>query len=205
MIFVNSNARLEFAMFKPVIITIAALAATQSFVMAADIGSEAPAWRYLQGVDGKLHNLSDYDKDEIVVVAFLCNKCPCVKGYEARFNRFTEEFGKQGVRFVGINSSIGELENLNTMKQRMSDGKLKFDYLRDETQKVARGFSATSTPHVSILNKQRCIVYSGAFDDNRSESAVTKNYVVDSVNAMLNGKPVPVEKTQQFGCTITYR
>ncbi len=173
--------------------------------MATEIGSDAPSWRYLQGADGKLHSAIDYKDSDVIVVAFLCNKCPCVKGYEARFNRFVDEFGGRGVKFVGINSSIGELENLDTMKQRAAAGKLKFDYLRDGTQKVARGFAATSTPHVFILDKQRKVVYSGAFDDNRSEDLVKQHFVIDGVNAMLNGEPVPVAKTQQFGCTITYR
>lgn len=173
--------------------------------MAAEIGGDAPVWRYLQGADGKLHSSADYKDSEIIVVAFLCNKCPCVKGYEARFNQFVDDFAGRGVKFVGINSSIGQLENLDTMKQRASIGKFKFDYLRDESQKVARGFAATSTPHIFILDKQRKVVYSGAFDDNRSEALVMHHFVIDNVNAMLNGESVPVAKTQQFGCTITYR
>ena len=192
-------------MFRFFLLTVVYIATSCTYSQAADIGSDAPDWKYLQGADGKLHSLSDYKDNDILVVAFLCNKCPCVKGYETRFNRFTEQFAQHGVKFVGINSSIGELENLEAMKQRASDGKMKFDYLRDETQKVARGFSATSTPHVFILDKHRKVVYSGAFDDNRSESLVKSHFVIDSVKAMLNGEPVPVEKTQQFGCTITYR
>ncbi len=173
--------------------------------LAADIGQVAPEWKLLQGADSKLHSLSDYKDADIVVVAFLCNKCPCVKGYEARFNRFAKDYQSKGVRFVGINSSIGPIETLDVMKQRSANGALQFDYLRDANQKIGRGFGATSTPHVFILNKERKVVYTGAFDDNRSESQVKNHYVIDAVNAMLAGKPVPVSKTRQFGCAITYQ
>ena len=91
------------------------------------------------------------------------------------------------------------------MKQRAAAGKLQFDYLRDGRQQVGRAFGATSTPHVFILDENRRIVYSGAFDDNRSESAVQHHYVIDAVNALLAGNPVPVAKTKQFGCAITYQ
>lgn len=172
---------------------------------AAEIGQPAPAWRYIQGTDEKLHSLSDYKDARLIVVAFLCNKCPCVRGYETRFNRFAEEYGKKGVRFVGFNSTIGSIENLPNMQQRAAGGKMKFDYLRDANQQVGRAFGATSTPHVFIIDAERKIVYSGAFDDNRSESLVKKHYVIDAVNALLAGKSVPVERTRQFGCAINYQ
>jgi len=198
----------EFAMlarfFLSVLIINVAVLAFPSAVNAADIGAQAPAWQYIQGTDGKLHSLTDYKDAKLIVVAFLCNKCPCVKGYEGRFNAFSEKYAKQGVKFVAFNSSIGPVENMDTMKQRAAGGKLKFDYLRDADQKVGRGFGATSTPHVFILDQNRRIVYSGAFDDNRSAAAVSSHYVIDVVNALLAGKPVPVEKTRQFGCAITY-
>lgn len=172
---------------------------------AADIGQPAPAWKYIQGTDEKLHSLDDYKDARLIVVAFMCNKCPCVRGYESRFNRFTEHYASQGVRFVGINSTIGPTETLESMKQRASGGKMKFDYLRDANQQVGRGFGATSTPHVFILNEDRRVVYSGAFDDNRSETLVQHHYVIDAVNALLAGKSVPVAKTRQFGCAINYQ
>lgn len=172
---------------------------------AAEIGQAAPEWRYIQGTDEKLHSLSDYKDAKLIVVAFMCNKCPCVKGYELRFNRFAEHYAKQGVRFVGFNSTIGPVENLPTMKQRASAGKYKFEYLRDANQEVGRAFGATSTPHVFVIDSNRRIVYSGSFDDNRSESLVKHHYVVDAVNALLAGQKIPVERTRQFGCAINYQ
>lgn len=170
---------------------------------AADIGSPAPQWKYIPGTDDQLHSLSEHQDAKVIVVAFLCNKCPCVKGYETRFNRFVDTYAGQGVQFVAFNSSHGDLENMPEMKRRAAG--LKFDYLRDANQQVGKAFGATSTPHVFILNQERKIVYSGAFDDNRAEAVVKKHYVHDVVQALLSGSPVPVSRTRQFGCAITYR
>ncbi|MEQ9410419.1 MAG: thioredoxin family protein [Fuerstiella sp.] len=186
----------------------ALLALSVSFMAAAngaDIGDVVPAWQGLRGTDNQLHGLDDYQDARFVVVAFLCNKCPCVKGYEGRFNRFAQQYADKGVRFVGINSSLGELENLNEMKSRSTVGRYSYDYLRDEDQAVGRSFGALKTPHVFILDQNRRIVYSGAFDDNRIEAAVRKHYVTDAINALLAGRSVPLARTHQFGCAITYR
>ncbi|MEZ6129642.1 MAG: thioredoxin family protein [Planctomycetaceae bacterium] len=188
-----------------VAVSSAFVAISDSVCRAADIGSPAPVWNDVPGTDDKLHSLSDHSDAKVIVVAFLCNKCPCVKGYEARFNRFAEKYGSQGVRFVAFNSSLGDLENMATMKQRASGGKLRFDYLRDASQQVGRAFGATSTPHIFILDQNRNVVYTGSFDDNRSEAVVKNHYVIDAVDALLAGKPVPVAKTRQFGCAIGYQ
>lgn len=183
----------------PVFVLLAAAATSQ----AADIGSAAPQWKYIPGTDNQLHSLAAHQDAKVIVVAFLCNKCPCVKGYEARFNRFVDTYAGQGVKFVAFNSSHGDLENMPEMKRRAAG--LKFDYLRDANQQVAKAFGATSTPHVFILDQERKIVYSGAFDDNRAEAIVKNHYVNDAVQALLAGQPVPVSRTRQFGCAITYR
>ncbi|MCP4170817.1 MAG: thioredoxin family protein [Fuerstiella sp.] len=172
---------------------------------APDIGDKAPAWRFLQGTDGLLHSRKDLDSSEILVVAFLCNKCPCVKGYEARFKRLQIEFGPQGLTFVGINSAIGPLENMNEMRRRAADARYNFHYLFDTSQQVGRGYGATSTPHVFVLDQNRRIAYSGAFDDNRNESLVKHHFVVNAVSDLLARRPVAVTKTKQFGCAINYR
>ncbi|MDG1895865.1 MAG: thioredoxin family protein [Fuerstiella sp.] len=170
-----------------------------------NIGDEVPAWRFLQGTDGLLHSRKDLDDSKILVVAFLCNKCPCVRGYESRFKRLVNEFGPRGVTFVGINSTVGPLENMNEMRRRAASGRYNFHYLFDTSQQVGRGFGATATPHVFVLDQNRRIAYSGAFDDNRSESLVKHNFVVNAVNDLLAERPVAVSRTRQFGCAISYR
>jgi peroxiredoxin len=175
-----------------------------SFAAGPSVGEVAPTWQYLQGTDGKLHSSADYKEAKILVVAFLCNKCPCVKGYDARFQRFVDEYATHGVQLIGINCSLGGIETMDGMKQRAVDGGYTFDYLRDPSQKIGREFGATSTPHVFILDQNRTIAYTGAFDDNRSESQVQHHYVRDAVNALLKEQDVPVKVSKQFGCTIKY-
>ena len=41
-----------------------------------DIGDTAPAWKDLEGTDGKKHALADLKGKDVVVVVFTCNSCP---------------------------------------------------------------------------------------------------------------------------------
>ena len=172
---------------------------------AGRIGDAAPTWQYLPGTDGKLHSSSDHQQARVIVVVFLCNKCPCARGYDARFSKFVDQYATQGVRLIGINANTGPTETMEEMKKRAAAGEYKFEYLRDSNQSVARGFHARSTPHAFVLDADRKIVYAGAFDDNRSEAKVTNHYVIDAVNSVLQGQKVAVSSSQQFGCAITYK
>jgi hypothetical protein len=44
----------------------------------------------------------------------------------------------------------------------------------------------------------------GAIDDEQDESAATKHFLRDAVDAALAGKTPEVATSQQFGCSIGY-
>jgi hypothetical protein len=87
--------------------------------------------------------------------------------------------------------------------------KYTFAYLADENQEVATAFGASNTPHAFVLKKDGDkfkVAYIGAIDNNsRDGSAADKKYVEDAVNALLEGKDVPVAKTKAIGCTIKWK
>lgn len=172
---------------------------------ASKIGESAPDWKYLQGTDGKLHSASDYRDAQVLVVVFLCNKCPCARGYDGRLSQFVQKYGPRGVRLVAINANKGATETMSAMQQRAKDGGYRFEYLQDTSQSVAKGFGALTTPHAFVLDANRRIVYAGAFDDNRIASKVTKNFVTDAVNDVLQGRAVTVTEGRNFGCAINYQ
>ncbi|MEQ9414174.1 MAG: redoxin domain-containing protein [Cyclobacteriaceae bacterium] len=101
-------------------------------------------------------------------------------------------------------------DSFDEMKSQAKRNKYDFPYLVDETQDVARTYGATNTPHVYVLDKvsetNLKVVYIGAIDDNsRNADAVTKRYVEDAVDAIMQSKNVPVTKTKAIGCTIKWK
>ena len=80
-----------------------------------------------------------------------------------------------------------------------------FPYLHDETQQVARAYGAQRTPHVFVLDGQRVLRYTGRIDDNwESPEAVTSHDLRDTLDALLEGRPVSCQ-TPAVGCTVKWK
>lgn len=170
-----------------------------------DIGKPAPEWRDLAGVDDKQHSLADLKDAKLVVVVFACNHCPVVKTYERRLIRFVDDYRDKGVEFLAISVSQQPADQLPQMKARASDSGFNFPYLIDPSQKIAKAYGATHTPHVFVLDQNRRIAYMGKIDDHLDESKVTERFLREAVDALLAGKEPEVAETRQVGCDIEYK
>ena len=118
--------------------------------------------------------------------------------------RFVDDYRDKGVEFVAISVSKHSSDQLPQMKARASDSGFNFPYLIDPTQKIAKDYGATCTPHLFVLDQNRRIAYMGKFDDHLDESKVTERFLRDAVDALLAGKPPEVTETRQVGCEIEY-
>lgn len=169
-----------------------------------DIGKPAPVWSDLLGVDDKRHSLSDLKASKLVVVVFASNHCPVVKSYERRLIRFVDDYRDKGVEFLAISVSQRATDQLPQMKVRAVGSGFNFPYLIDPSQKIAKAYGATHTPHVFVLDQQRRVAYMGKIDDHLDESKVTERFLRDAVDALLAGKSPDVAETRQVGCEIEY-
>ena len=176
-----------------------------------EVGDTVSDFR-LKNVDGKLISLSDYKDSKGVILIFDCNTCPYSKAYNDRIISLHKTFAPKGFPVVTINSNDGEQSPGDSFEEMVAKAKRKnyvFPYLLDDSQRVARAFGATNTPHVFLLERKGnnfVIAYIGAIDNNaRNGSQADKKYVEEAVNALLAGKPVAVKKTKAVGCGIKWR
>lgn len=181
------------------------------------LGSAAPNFS-LPGVDGKIHKLGDYAASSVLVVVFTCNHCPVAQVYEQRIEKLYKDYGPRGVAVVAIQGNdpkaltIDELDSSDTsdtlaeMKIRVAWKHLDYPYLYDgATQSVTRAYGPQATPHVFIFDKSRLLRYEGRFDDNFRIEKVTVQDARNAVDALLAGKPVPVDHTAAFGCSTKWQ
>jgi len=142
---------------------------------------------------GEEITLDSFKDADVVVLTFTCNSCPVAIAYEDRFNEFVENYKDKKVVFVAINNH--KSEDLAAMKQRAEEKGFGFVYAYEPTGESARAYGAKVTPHCFVLDKDRNVVYQGAF----------AHYVADAVDALLAGKTVEVSTTKAFGCGIKFR
>jgi len=183
------------------------------------VGDTAPDFD-LPGIDGKNHKLSEYTGGEVLVVLFTSNHCPTSHSIEKRLQRFWEEYKPKGVKLVAINPNhpdglskdelgYGEFgDSFAEMKPYAEKNHWTFDYLYDgDKQLTARAYGCLATPHVFIFDKKLQLRYAGRFDDSRfyDDSTVKSKDAQNAVDAILAGKPVPVEFTKPMGCSTKWR
>ena len=163
----------------------------------------------LPGVDGKMHSLESYQAAKILVVGFTCNHCPYVQAYEARLIELCDQFQNRGVAFVCINSNDDVAypdDSFANMEKRAKLLKFNFDYLRDESQRVAKDFNAACTPEFYVYDQQRMLRYHGRLDDNHKDPISVKHaYLRDAIDQLLISKNPATAQTAAIGCGIKWK
>lgn len=163
----------------------------------------------LENIDGKMISMADFPDAEGFIVIFTCNTCPYAVAYEDRIEALNKKYAKKGYPVIAImpnNTDVKPGDNMESMRARAKKKGFTFPYLMDKGQKIYPQYGATKTPHVYVLertDKGPQVKYIGAIDDNYQDaSAVTKTYVEDAVDALLDGEEVPTKETRAIGCTI---
>src|SRR6266536_2572833 len=180
------------------------------------IGSPAPDF-CLPGVDSKTLCLKDYASSKILVIAFICNHCPTSQLYETRIKQLAADYADRGVSLVAIQPNNPNAVRLNEMgytdvgdsfedmKVRAAYRHFNFPYLYDgETQKVSQAYGPAATPHLFIFDAERKLRYQGRIDNNPRETLVTSRDARNAIDAILEGKTVPVAKTPSVGCSTKW-
>jgi hypothetical protein len=82
-----------------------------------------------------------------------------------------------------------------------------FPVLYDETQEVARAYTAACTPDFFVFGPDRTLVYRGRFDESRPNSGVpvTGRDLRSAVDAVLAGDAVTSEQFPSMGCSIKWK
>jgi peroxiredoxin len=172
------------------------------------LGDSAPEFS-LKGVDGGTTSLSSLKDAKALVVIFSCNHCPYVMAYEDRVIALQKDYASKGVRFVAINSNDAVNypdDSFENMVKRAREKGFNFPYLCDDSQKAAKAYGATHTPHLFVFDGGRKLAYTGKIDDNWQDAgAVKSRFLKDALDDILAGKNPRVPETHAIGCTIKWR
>lgn len=180
------------------------------------IGAAAPDFS-LPAVDGKTYSLKDFDSYKILTIIFSCNHCPTAQAYEDRIKQLVVDYKSKGVGVVVISPNdplavrLDELgytdlsDSFEEMKIRAKDKAINYPYLYDgETSATSMKYGPQATPHVFIFDEKRLLRYTGRIDDGEKPGTAKTHDTRNALDAMVAGKPVPVEKTKTFGCSIKW-
>ena len=180
------------------------------------IGATAPDFS-LPGVDGKTYTLASFKDAKALVVVFTAVHCPTAEVYEARLKQLVTDYTAKGVAFAVIQPNnakalrLDEMgytdvgDSLEDMKIRAEHRAFNFPFLYDgETQETSAKYGPVATPHVFVFDQARTLQYQGRIDSSPREAYAKVADTRLALDAVLAGKPVPVDKTPTVGCSIKW-
>jgi hypothetical protein len=123
-----------------------------------------------------------------------------------------KEYTAKGVVWLSIISSAPGKQGYCTGPQAEASTKDQKAFptavLLDPSGEVGQLYGAKTTPHMFVINPEGKLIYMGAIDSirsaNSSDCAKAENYVRQTLDAALAGKPVPTPETKSYGCSVKY-
>ncbi|MBX9638532.1 MAG: thioredoxin family protein [Mycobacteriaceae bacterium] len=174
-----------------------------------ELGTPAPPFALPEPATGATLRLADLTGPALVVT-FICNHCPYVQHVAAGLAELGQDLIERGVPMVAISSNDVTTYPQDGPEQMVAEAERQgwtLPYLYDETQDVARAFSAACTPDTFVFDGDRRLVYRGQLDDSRPKNdlPVTAADVRAAVDAVLAGQPVDPDQRPSIGCGIKWR
>ena len=177
-----------------------------------EIGESAPDFTLKDSKDNP-QKLSAFS-GKFVVLEWLNADCPFVKKHYSGGNmqKLQKEYTAKGVVWLSMISSAPGKQGHRTGPQADADTKDKnatpTAVLLDPSGSVGQQYGAKTTPHIFIINPEGKVIYRGAIDSIRSANSEdcgkAENYVRQALDAALAGKPVPIQDTKPYGCSVKY-
>ncbi len=174
------------------------------------IGTAAPDFDLPDTVSGGRYRLADFGDKKALAVIFLCNHCPYVKHVQQGLVEFGNDYSDRDVAVVAIGSNDADNypddgpEQLGSESRRVGYA---FPVLYDETQEVAKAYTAACTPDFFLFGADRSLVYRGRFDESRpnSDVPVTGADLRAAVEAVLTDADVAAPQYPSMGCSIKWK
>ena len=179
---------------------------------AAEVGKPAPDFsaKDAKGAEVSLAAL----KGKVVVLEWVNHGCPfVVKHYGSNnMQKLQETYTGKGVVWITINSgskaSGSYTDDEKFLKISAEKGSKSSHLVADESGTIGKAYSAKTTPHMFVINKEGVLVYNGAIDSKKTTKAEdiegAENYVAKALDAVLEGKPVATPMTEPYGCGVKY-
>ena len=174
-----------------------------------ELGTTAPDFTLLDTVSDKTISLQDLKSNKATVVMFICNHCPFVIHVNEKLIEVAKAYQEKGVQFIAISSNDVDThpqDGPDHMRLHAKKEGYAFPYLYDETQEVAKAYSAECTPDFFVFDANLKCKYRGRFDNTRPGSgAATGEDLTSALDAMLSRKPISEFQSPSMGCNIKWK
>jgi peroxiredoxin len=174
------------------------------------LGSPAPEFDLKDVVTGRTLCLHSAGLKKAYLVMFLCRHCPYVQHIKDELTRLDRDYRDTPLCMIGISSNDAASypdDAPESLAEFVKKQGWQFPFLYDETQEVAKRFTAACTPDLFLYDGALKLAYRGQLDDSRPGNGkpVTGKDLRAAIEALLSGRPVPKEQKPSIGCNIKWK
>lgn len=178
--------------------------------MLLELGTRAPDFALPDVTSGRVVALSDFEDWRALLVMFICRHCPYVRHVRPELARLGHDYDDASIAIVAISANDPNAHPEDapaSLAEEARQAGYRFPYLFDETQEVAKAYTAACTPDFFLFDADRSLVYRGQLDDSRPGNGkpVTGEDLRSAIDAVLEGRPVPRDQRPSVGCSIKWR
>jgi peroxiredoxin len=174
------------------------------------LGTKAPDFELPDVVTGRRVSIRDFDRKRALLVMFICRHCPYVRHVREELARLGRDFADSDLAMVAIsaNDPTEYPEDApESLAEEAREAGYAFPYLFDETQEVAKAYTAACTPDFFLFDADRALAYRGQLDDSRPSNGlpVTGEDLRGAIDAVLTNGSVDQDQRASIGCSIKWR
>lgn len=172
--------------------------------------TKAPDFKLPDVVTGKNVSLADFSGKNALLIMFICRHCPYVKHVEKELVRLARDYLDKGIGIVAISSNNPSYDSDDSpegLRKQAQSLEFNFPYLFDETQEVAKSYTAACTPDFFLFDKDNKLVYRGQLDNSRPENREPNDGkdLRSAIDAVLSGSQVNFKQRPSAGCNIKWK
>ena len=174
-----------------------------------NLGTEIVPFKLLNVLTNENFSSNNLDHNKSSLIMFICNHCPYVIHYHEQIKILASEY-TDAINLVAISSNDvvnypeDSPEKMNQLWSRLG---LKFPYLFDESQEVAKKYKAECTPEFYLFNLDKKLVYRGRMDDSSPGSNINPSGrdLILAIDNLINNKKISEEQYPSMGCNIKWK
>ena len=174
------------------------------------LGTAAPKFDLPDPLTDHEVSIDDVAGEKGLLVMFICNHCPYVQHIRHGLVELGIDYADSGIGMVAISANDPEShpsDGPEAMAVEAREFGYRFPYLFDETQEIAKSYTAMCTPDFFLFDSGRKLVYRGRFDEARPNTIgkVTGADLRAAMDAVLSDEPVSQDQSPSMGCSIKWR
>jgi len=174
------------------------------------LGTKAPDFQLPDVISGEMISLETFKIKKALLVMFICRHCPFIKHIQQHLAQLGQDYLETNLGIVAISANDAEKypdDAPDRLKEMAQDLDFTFPFCFDQSQAIAKAYSAACTPDFFLFDAQRHLVYRGQLDDSRPSNhiPVTGIDLRQAIASVLGDQPINPDQKPSIGCNIKWK